>query len=79
MTIGLSQFRDERVADRLHWMLALPFVGRPGDYPLGRREGGGPVGPDVSGATVPVAGKEPPEGATPGLRSQAHERAAARP
>jgi sterol desaturase/sphingolipid hydroxylase (fatty acid hydroxylase superfamily) len=36
MTIGLSQFRDERVADRLHWMLALPFVGPPGDYPVNR-------------------------------------------
>jgi len=33
MTIGLSQFRDERV-DRLHWMLVLPFVGPVGDYPL---------------------------------------------
>src|SRR5262245_19339652 len=37
MTIGLEQFRDERKADRLHWMLALPFVGRPGDYPVNRR------------------------------------------
>jgi sterol desaturase/sphingolipid hydroxylase (fatty acid hydroxylase superfamily) len=46
MEIGLSQFRDERVADRLHWMLLLPFVGRPGEYPLGRREGaGGPAPP----------------------------------
>ncbi|HBI43741.1 MAG TPA: fatty acid hydroxylase [Planctomycetales bacterium] len=37
MTIGLEQFRDERRADRLHWMLLLPFVGRVGDYPLNRR------------------------------------------
>jgi sterol desaturase/sphingolipid hydroxylase (fatty acid hydroxylase superfamily) len=37
MTVGLSQFRDERVADRLHWMLLLPFVGRPGGYPITRR------------------------------------------
>lgn len=37
MTIGLSQFRDERRADRLHWMLLLPFVGRVGDYPGNRR------------------------------------------
>lgn len=37
MTIGLSQFRDERV-DRLPWMLALPFIGPPGDYPINRRE-----------------------------------------
>jgi sterol desaturase/sphingolipid hydroxylase (fatty acid hydroxylase superfamily) len=36
MTVGLSQFRDERV-DRLHWMLLLPFVGRVGDYPVNRR------------------------------------------
>jgi sterol desaturase/sphingolipid hydroxylase (fatty acid hydroxylase superfamily) len=33
MTIGLSQFRDRRV-QRLHWMLALPFVGKVGDYPV---------------------------------------------
>ena len=31
MTIGLAQFQDER-AEKLHWMLALPFLGR-----LGRR------------------------------------------
>jgi sterol desaturase/sphingolipid hydroxylase (fatty acid hydroxylase superfamily) len=35
MTIGLSQFRDERV-DRLHWMLALPFVGDLGEYPINK-------------------------------------------
>jgi hypothetical protein len=40
MTIGLEQFRDERVADRLHCMLALPFVGRVGDYPVNRVAGG---------------------------------------
>jgi sterol desaturase/sphingolipid hydroxylase (fatty acid hydroxylase superfamily) len=39
MMIGLEQFRDERV-ERLHWMLALPFVGRLGDYPVNRRGGG---------------------------------------
>ena len=35
MTIGLSQFRD---AGRLTlpWMLALPFVGKPGEYPINR-------------------------------------------
>jgi sterol desaturase/sphingolipid hydroxylase (fatty acid hydroxylase superfamily) len=37
MTIGLKQFRDERRAERLHWMLLLPFVGRVGDYPISRR------------------------------------------
>jgi sterol desaturase/sphingolipid hydroxylase (fatty acid hydroxylase superfamily) len=42
MVIGLSQFRDERV-DRLHWMMALPFVGQVGSYPINRREtDGGP-------------------------------------
>jgi sterol desaturase/sphingolipid hydroxylase (fatty acid hydroxylase superfamily) len=35
MTIGLSQFRDERV-DRLHWMLLLPFIGLTGNYPVNR-------------------------------------------
>jgi sterol desaturase/sphingolipid hydroxylase (fatty acid hydroxylase superfamily) len=37
MAIGLEQFRDERRADRLHWMLLLPFIGRIGDYPVNRR------------------------------------------
>jgi sterol desaturase/sphingolipid hydroxylase (fatty acid hydroxylase superfamily) len=41
MTIGLSQYRDERRAGRLHWMLLLPFLGEPGDYPMNRRGGGG--------------------------------------
>jgi len=35
MTIGLTQFRDER-ADHLHWMLALPFLGSVGNYPVNR-------------------------------------------
>lgn len=35
MAIGLAQFRHERVA-QLPWMLALPFVGAPGDYPVNR-------------------------------------------
>ena len=37
MTIGLSQFRDEGQADRLNWMLLLPFGGKTGDYPINRR------------------------------------------
>ncbi|MBI3411699.1 MAG: sterol desaturase family protein [Planctomycetes bacterium] len=37
MTIGLSQYRGEARADRLHWMLALPFVGDTGNYPINRR------------------------------------------
>ncbi len=36
MTIGLSQFRDTKVA-RLHWMLALPFIGRIGSYSMNPR------------------------------------------
>jgi sterol desaturase/sphingolipid hydroxylase (fatty acid hydroxylase superfamily) len=35
MEIGLAQFRDES-AGRLHWMLALPFLGETGDYPIGK-------------------------------------------
>jgi sterol desaturase/sphingolipid hydroxylase (fatty acid hydroxylase superfamily) len=38
MTIGLSQFRDDRV-EQLHWMLALPFIGHVGNYPLNRHGG----------------------------------------
>lgn len=37
MRLGLEQLRDERRADRLHWMLALPFVGDVGNYPVNRR------------------------------------------
>lgn len=33
MTIGLDQYRDERV-ERLHWMLALPFIGTVASYPI---------------------------------------------
>jgi sterol desaturase/sphingolipid hydroxylase (fatty acid hydroxylase superfamily) len=36
MTIGLSQFRSQWV-DRLHWMLAMPFIGKTGEYPINRR------------------------------------------
>jgi sterol desaturase/sphingolipid hydroxylase (fatty acid hydroxylase superfamily) len=36
MTIGLEQFRDDRV-ERLHWMLALPFLGALGSYPVNQR------------------------------------------
>jgi sterol desaturase/sphingolipid hydroxylase (fatty acid hydroxylase superfamily) len=44
MTIGLSQFRDERV-DRLPWMLLLPFVGAIGNYPMNRRAASEPAEP----------------------------------
>ncbi len=42
MTIGLKQFRDERRVERLPGMLALPFTGSTGDYPVNRRESGKP-------------------------------------
>jgi hypothetical protein len=35
MTIGLSQFRDAKRLT-LPWMLALPFIGNPGEYSLNR-------------------------------------------
>jgi sterol desaturase/sphingolipid hydroxylase (fatty acid hydroxylase superfamily) len=35
MTIGLSQFRDSK-RNTLPWMLALPFIGKPGSYPINR-------------------------------------------
>jgi len=38
MTIGLTQFRDPKRLT-LPWMLALPFVGKPGEYPINRRGG----------------------------------------
>jgi len=36
MTIGLAQLQDIRM-DQLPWMLALPFLGDLGDYPINRR------------------------------------------
>ncbi len=39
MTIGLSEFRDEQIADRLHRMLLLPLSDRSGEYPINRRNG----------------------------------------
>ena len=36
MTIGLSEFRDERIADRLHRMLLLPFARSSGGYAINR-------------------------------------------
>jgi sterol desaturase/sphingolipid hydroxylase (fatty acid hydroxylase superfamily) len=40
MSIGLVDLRDEQKVDRLPWMLALPFIGTTGDYPINRRVGG---------------------------------------
>ena len=42
MTVGLYEFRDERRSDRLHWMLLLPFIGPPDDYPINRGRSEGP-------------------------------------
>jgi sterol desaturase/sphingolipid hydroxylase (fatty acid hydroxylase superfamily) len=36
MTIGLSQFRDQKRLT-LFWLLALPFFGKPGEYPLSKK------------------------------------------
>ncbi len=41
MKIGLDHLRDEEQTERLHWMLALPWVRGTGDYPIvggGQRE-----------------------------------------
>jgi sterol desaturase/sphingolipid hydroxylase (fatty acid hydroxylase superfamily) len=61
MTIGLSQFRDERRVERLHWMLLLPFIGQPGDYPVNRpaegslqREPDSPIGQGSPGIRSPI-------------------------
>ncbi len=35
LTIGLDRFQERR-RQSLPWLLALPFVGRPGRYPMGR-------------------------------------------
>lgn len=37
MTIGLKDFRDERIADRLHQMLLLPITGSTEGYSLNQR------------------------------------------
>jgi sterol desaturase/sphingolipid hydroxylase (fatty acid hydroxylase superfamily) len=57
MTIGLAQLRDERRAERLHWILLLPFIGRPGDYPVNRPGAAPPQGPDAP-AAARVGGRQ---------------------
>lgn len=37
MTIGLTGMRDEKLAETLHWMMALPFMRLLSDYPINRR------------------------------------------
>ena len=59
MTIGLTQLRDERRADRLHWMLVLPFLGRPGNYPVNRNgPGEEPAEPASPAASSPLGRKQ---------------------
>lgn len=36
MLIGLTNLRDERMADRLHRMLLLPFSESSSEYPINR-------------------------------------------
>jgi len=38
MVIGLSMFRDEKKLTLL-WLMALPFIGKPGMYPILRKKG----------------------------------------
>jgi sterol desaturase/sphingolipid hydroxylase (fatty acid hydroxylase superfamily) len=38
MTIGIHGWRDPRQVDQLRGMLALPFLGKVGDYAINRRE-----------------------------------------
>jgi len=54
MTIGLSDFRDEHITDRLHQMLLLPVTGRPGAYPVTER------GPELPGDREDGGGARPP-------------------
>lgn len=61
MTIGLSQFRDERV-DRLPWMLALPFVGQTGDYPVNRPGLGDTTLPSPQFGAQGIVKRSPHEG-----------------
>jgi sterol desaturase/sphingolipid hydroxylase (fatty acid hydroxylase superfamily) len=74
MTVGLEQFRDERLADRLDGMLALPFLGGAGEYAVNRRaERQAEVSADAAGDRPRADG--PPLHA----RDQSHDRAAALP
>lgn len=53
MTIGLTQFRDEKVA-QLHWMLLLPFVGTLGDYLMNRHSANDPPAGDRTENNLPA-------------------------
>jgi sterol desaturase/sphingolipid hydroxylase (fatty acid hydroxylase superfamily) len=71
MTVGLKEPREERRVERLHWMLALPFLGRGRGYPLNRGDGGGGVEPGAGKAAPANAkgGETPP--VPPGRREPA--------
>jgi sterol desaturase/sphingolipid hydroxylase (fatty acid hydroxylase superfamily) len=60
MTLGLEQFRDESV-ERLDRMLALPFVGATGEYPVNRpdRGSGAGAGEGTLRPAVPAGGRRP--------------------
>jgi sterol desaturase/sphingolipid hydroxylase (fatty acid hydroxylase superfamily) len=51
MALGITQCREERTVDRLPGMLALPFVGSLGNYPVNRPD---EPGPSEARAGVPV-------------------------
>src|SRR5690606_16443958 len=42
MSVGLEQFRDERIADRLHRMLLIPFARQSGGYAINRAKEAAP-------------------------------------
>jgi sterol desaturase/sphingolipid hydroxylase (fatty acid hydroxylase superfamily) len=59
MTIGLNQLRDEKRTEELHWMLALPFIGDTGNYPINRGAKPNGAQPPVEPKTLGAAGKTP--------------------
>jgi sterol desaturase/sphingolipid hydroxylase (fatty acid hydroxylase superfamily) len=61
LSLGLSQFRDPRV-EQLHWMLALPFIGRLGNYPVNRRGDERPNEDASAGAAHPKTVQRTPAG-----------------
>jgi sterol desaturase/sphingolipid hydroxylase (fatty acid hydroxylase superfamily) len=77
MTIGLEQIRDEQRADRLHWMLALPFVAPTGDYPVNRQRREEPAQAYTPGTFKGETGTDwatPIESDAPATRSQTNDR-----
>src|SRR5262249_29660451 len=66
MTIGLEQVRDERRADRLHWMLLLPFLSGFGRYPVARRGGPERQGQPAPSPAGPAGSRSPAQMHSPG-------------